>query len=271
MTCFKRVKYEDLDGVEAAIYAGYELVQLKYDGIWCRLVVKNQVGHFYSRNDECKKVEHVALPDCVLIGELMFGTQWSKHPQRAGKFYAFDIENDRNRHYEKEDYGRRYSALVRFLCTYGQEPSVRAVTVLDIKQAHDVEVKIRNGHIGYEGLVFRKNSTLHDGVIGRWKKDVVDDAVIIDIYEGKPGTRLEGSLGGVTVGKFDQAGVLRELYKVGGGFSDPLRREIWSTWPAWKGRVIESVGKARFESGALRHPNFLRVRDDKQPHECLLQ
>lgn len=51
--------------------------------------------------------------------------------------------------------------------------------------------------------------------------------------------------------------------RVGGGFTDVQREEIASTWPAWRGTIIEVQHNGRMDSGKLRHPTFTRVRDDK--------
>jgi ATP-dependent DNA ligase len=57
---------------------------------------------------------------------------------------------------------------------------------------------------------------------------------------------------------------------VGGGFTDEERDHIWHTWPASRGRVLTITGKGRFDSGALRHPNFKGFRDDKRAEECCI-
>jgi len=72
-----------------------------------------------------------------------------------------------------------------------------------------------------------------------------------------------GRMGALKVGQYKD-GVLTPIMSVGGGFSDAHREMVWTS-----GTVIEVVGKARFESGALRHSNFIRVRDDKRPEDCL--
>jgi ATP-dependent DNA ligase len=53
------------------------------------------------------------------------------------------------------------------------------------------------------------------------------------------------------------------IIDVGGGFTDTQRREIWDNQDLYLGKPFEVEARARFESGSLRHPNFVRWRFDK--------
>jgi DNA ligase-1 len=100
------------------------------------------------------------------------------------------------------------------------------------------------------------------------------EARIVGAFEGTG--KYEGMLGGVIV---DVDGV---EVRVGGGFSDQQRKEFWDAWQMdlefeaqsrtfidWnslgrlKGRLIEVQYHEKTPDGSLRHPRFVRFRDDK--------
>lgn len=91
---------------------------------------------------------------------------------------------------------------------------------------------------------------------GLWQKikneDTVD-LVITAVFEGEG--KYAGQLGGVIV---DFNGV---EVRVGGGFTDAQRIELWEMPPL--GRMIEVEYHEITPDGSLRHPRFVRFRDDK--------
>lgn len=93
------------------------------------------------------------------------------------------------------------------------------------------------------------------------------DCCIVDFYPGRPKSRLENTLGGITVAGFLEDGTRVEC-NVGSGFSDELRNEIWNNKDVWRGRTVvikyQEVSKARNKDVAsLRFPTYERWRDDK--------
>ena len=264
LSLFKRQTYIDVENPAEAQSLGYEYFQLKYDGIWARVVISKGTGIIYSRNEQVKSTFTTEIPDCVLIGEFMFGTNWANRTGRAGQIFVFDVESIGYVNYAECKYDFRYSELVKFSFYFPQ--LIKVVGIGRIGDADIVWDKIKSGEADYEGLVFRKFSDLPTAILARAKREITDDVVVMDKYEGN--NRLEGTLGGLVVGKYKD-GILTPLYKVGGGFDDPLRHEIWNNWNDWYLSVIECKGKARFDTGALRHPNFSRRRPDKQPSECI--
>jgi hypothetical protein len=51
--------------------------------------------------------------------------------------------------------------------------------------------------------------------------------------------------------------------------SEEERKDMFN-WPIdYKGKVMTASGKAVFKSGALRHPNFIRMHPDKDPKDCI--
>lgn len=93
------------------------------------------------------------------------------------------------------------------------------------------------------------------------------DCRITGFYNGRPKSRLEKTLGGIIVMGYDEHGT-KVISKVGSGFSDELRDEIWNNQKEWLGRTVVikyqeiSKGKNK-EDASLRFPTFVRWRDDK--------
>lgn len=102
------------------------------------------------------------------------------------------------------------------------------------------------------------------------------DLRVIGAYPGERETKYENCLGGIIV---DHNGV---AVNVGGGISDKEREEIWQDYIADMnamkdrfltvkefvgGRLINRLAEIEFSEvtpdGSLRHPRFIRFRDDK--------
>lgn len=93
------------------------------------------------------------------------------------------------------------------------------------------------------------------------------DGTIIAVYPGRAKTRLENSLGGITVEGYDERGS-KFSTNVGSGFSDEQRSEIWENKNNFIGATVtlkfqeySKSKNAKFMS--LRFPVFTHFRDDK--------
>lgn len=103
---------------------------------------------------------------------------------------------------------------------------------------------------GHEGLVLRQGNT--------WMKVVplrYADVRITGYYEGKG--RLAGTFGGFTT----------KWGRVGGGFSDAMRHQIWAILQKDPSQLVGKIIQARFRektsNNLLRMPIFDRFRFDK--------
>lgn len=108
--------------------------------------------------------------------------------------------------------------------------------------------------LGHEGLVLRQGTI--------WSKVVpirYADIMITGYYEGNG--RLKGTFGGFTT----------KYGRVGGGFSDEMRNQIWAvlkTNPSQLiGKLIQVAFREKTSAGKLRMPVFDRFRFDKQQEQ----
>ncbi len=79
--------------------------------------------------------------------------------------------------------------------------------------------------------------------------------------------KFSGQVGSIVFGQY----VGRRLVAVGStsGFDDELRAELTRNGRRYVGRVMEISANGREPTGAFRHPQFSRWRDDKRARECV--
>jgi len=97
------------------------------------------------------------------------------------------------------------------------------------------------------------------------KKSATFDCVILGFTKGagKFATRI----GAVIFGQY-RNGKLIQLGQAS-GMSDSVRG-LMSKYPEqYLGRVAEIKGMERLKSGAIRHPQYVGIRNDKRPSECI--
>lgn len=137
---------------------------------------------------------------------------------------------------------------------------------------------------GLEGAMLKNLDGLYDKkktyAWMKLKAEESEDLPIVGAYPGEPGTKYEHCLGGAIVKRAN--GV---LVRVGGGWSDEEREELWKAYhedlaelerngatiddPSFDGqprfliRLIEVMFHEETPDGSLRHPRKKRFRDDK--------
>lgn len=89
------------------------------------------------------------------------------------------------------------------------------------------------------------------------KAEETEDLEVVGAYEGEPSTKYAGMLGGVIV---TRNGV---SVRIGSGFSDLERKELWTNQNSLPGRLLEVEFHEVTPDGSLRHPRAVRWRDDK--------
>lgn len=118
--------------------------------------------------------------------------------------------------------------------------------------------------LGMEGIVCKRvDGKYVNKRANYWikvKPQDTEDATLIGFYEAEQGSKYDGnSVGGICF-------KLANGYEGrAAGMDDPLRKEMFDYPERFIGRTVELKHHGMFSSGALRHPNFLRFRDDKDP------
>jgi hypothetical protein len=137
--------------------------------------------------------------------------------------------------------------LIHKDCLYMLEPKLDDRLFIDLVPSEEVK-PIFNGALamGYEGLVVKDTRGLF-----KLKNHLTFDCVLVGLQEGNG--KYTGKLGALIV-KLEDA-----FFKVGTGLTDQDRLDLM----ALKfGTIIEVEGMELLPSGKLRHPRFIRVRDD---------
>lgn len=247
-----RQKYIDCT-IDEARAAGCDCVQLKYDGWWSRIVIRAGTAMFFSRTERMYKT--IAIKDtsltCTLIGEHMHGTQWSQHPTRLGQTFIFDCWAWDGQEYEDIPYVDRYR-IARAALNHLQGEGFTLAANYPIGASE----YLWNNEPDFEGLVFRHSGSEASAPLYRCKRIVTMDLTAISFTEGQG--KFAGTLGAITAKTPDNV-----IVDVGGGFSDAERQAIWEHRGNYVGQVFEVEAKAKFESGSLRHPNFLRWKENE--------
>jgi DNA ligase D-like protein (predicted ligase) len=145
--------------------------------------------------------------------------------------------------------------------------------------------------LGLEGIMAKKESSVYQPGIrsSDWikiKRSLTVDMVVGGYIPGK-GNR-ESFFGGLLIGAYDK-GNLVYIGRVGSGFSEkeleavtesfqPVSKSPFSNPPSTPGVVwlkpeivVEVTAMEVTHDGSLRAPVFLRLRDDKEPLDCLME
>lgn len=142
-------------------------------------------------------------------------------------------------------------------------PTIRP-TAMHIAFSHEEVQHLYETHrrAGLEGAMVKPLDGLYSKTRSfawlKLKAQETEDLKVVAAFEGEG--RYEGSLGGLIV---DRAGV---EVRVGGGFSDAQREEIWRQWRENPGSIAGSLIEVEFQEttadGSLRHPRFVGWRFD---------
>lgn len=257
-------------------------VEEKYDGVRCLALITRSGVKFLSRNGktEFTGLDHVAedlLGSCefttevVFDGELVSGsfndtvseTRRKEGDKSNTQFVVFDIITMEGFRLggSRESYQERRKAI----CTLFPLGKFKSVRVSDLKMCHshqevlDTYFTIVNR--GGEGVIVKPTNGIYECKRSyNWlkvKEQQSVDVPITGLAQGDADGKFANTLGALVV---DVEGV---ECRVGGGLTEILRDEIWSNPDAFIGRIVEVEFHQKTPDGSLRHPRFVRFRDDK--------
>lgn len=263
-----RPKFREIRwGENREIPERFDTVQLKMDGIWgCMKVGHGQWG-IYSRTGKLK-ADGVLEDDTlhgVLLGEFMFGSHWGHKMGKNRNFYIFDCVEMNSVDITDITLSSRVTfAGEMFHRLKGELDFIR---LLDVYETHEWK-RLWEEYIqeyGYEGLVFKdSNSKYSDkNAWARMKAVVEMDYICTGFRDADKGTKYEGMVGSVLGTLID-----KDVYVTVGGITEE-QRELFTKMPEmYVGQVFTAKGNNWYPSGAIRHPQFQRWRNDKEPEEC---
>lgn len=258
----KYIDHDSLDGV-----AGYDIVQPKHDGQWCRVDIKPGVAEVRSRHGRLTAT--LDAPDgapAVLIGEYMAGTTRAVASPLRGKIVVFDCL-----HAGGQDIGESLTYAKRLeqagSVIEGSNWGVLVETIPSTECKSLWTDRVESGEL--EGVILRRSGDgYHNAVLGRVKKRITQDYIVLGVAEG--GGRNAGRVGALVCGVLGNDGWPVEVCRVGTGLADADRDAIALEPHKYIGRVVEVLGHGGFKSGAVRHPVFSRWRPDKKAADCIL-
>ena len=260
---FRELDYSEVD--EHTGPEGYDLVQLKMDGIWGCMVISHGEWTIYSRTGKIKNTGHIDdVGETILLGEYMKGSHWGHKMGIDGNFYAFDCIKHDGKDLKNEPYALRLSIMESILhtTTLGFVYPLQTYPSHRWKSIWDKEVC----ELAYEGLVFKKiNAPYNESKAWARLKSVVEiDYICLAMGDADEESKYAGKVGSVIGSLADKICAVKC-----GGLSEELRDEFTAHPERYVGQVFTAKGNGWYPSGSIRHPKFLRWRDDKDVDDCL--
>lgn len=108
-----------------------------------------------------------------------------------------------------------------------------------------------------EGFVMKRNAFDQEPV--KWKPFKDADLLVVGYKPGTPGTKNEGLVGSLECALRDGTVVANVS-----GMTDEQRQHMTENIGDYVGKVVEVKYQKVEVNGGLRHPSFIRVREDKQ-------
>lgn len=263
MSPFKKQKFIDVECQENGVFSPIDLtpwnaVQLKYDGHWCRLEFDSS-GHGtgYTTSDRIETdLDFKPFANSVLLAEHVFGTNWADNCGFKGSLVLFDSLIWHGDDISAASYRDRFSTLQKFSQAH---PRLFVAFTRPVQLLPEVWNKFVFSK-KFEGVVLRNWNSAYDNPVHRAKRDFEVTYRCAGFLPGEG--KHEGRLGALICSSPETDEIVMTTAgkpaACGGGFTDEQRLEIWTNQSAYLGREFDATGKGLFESGALRHPNFLR-------------
>jgi len=279
----ERPKFREIKYTEGGdIPENYDYMEPKMDGIWGCLVIDNGYWRVYSRTGKIKAagecVKHwkdIAQGKWVILGEYMHGSAWGHRMDIDKHFFAFDCLMWEDTDIRNFALRQRWNFLKEFrkdIIPKEELPfnQVRRFKVYDARRGGDRNWEVLWKQLvenqGYEGLVFKDSTTPYKdkGAWMRMKAEVEIDYICSGMAPADPNSKYAGQVGAVIGTLYD-----RECDVNCGGLTEKQREVFTKREVECKGQVFTAKGNGWYPSGAIRHPKFVRWRDDKKPEECV--
>jgi DNA ligase-1 len=257
-------------------------VEAKLDGLRCVAVKSKGEVTLYTRSGTVLEtlpriksaIEALSGDDFVLDGEVM-GNDWnesasvvmsskSKKDDSKMLFHAFDIISieDWKRQKSETHYRARLLDLQMVLGDTAGTPFRYVKSVMANDEASLREFYSGCLEEGYEGVMLKDI-----GAPYQWKRSpailklkpvATEEGVVVGWYEANANTKRAGQFGGFVV--LTPNGVTT---RVGGGYTDALKSQIFSEGPdSYVGKIVECEHQPPFtNTGSMRFPVFCRFRD----------
>jgi len=121
---------------------------------------------------------------------------------------------------------------------------------------------------GLEGVMIKDMEQIDGKGVYKWK--VYRDTCVI-VTGFVPGTnKYKELIGSLKVSVIDKKNQLKEIGECS-GMTDKQRREWTKKWKKFNGTIIEVRAQRLGAKGRLRHPRFIRIRDDYPRSKCTLE
>jgi len=266
---FRELHFSEID--QHAGPEGYDLVQLKMDGIWGCMVISFGEWTIYSRTGKIKakgSCEEGWYTDpeeeSIILGEYMKGSHWGHKMDIDGEFFAFDCL----KFHDKDIKNKPYTERLDYLKKINSHIAPDFVSILPVYPSYEWN-RLWDKKVceqAYEGLVFkRSNSGYEDSNAWARLKSVVEiEYMCIGMEPADPESKYAGQAGAVIGSLVDKVCAVKC-----GGLTEEMRREFTDNPERYIGQVFTAKGNGWFPSGAIRHPKFKQWRDDKEVDECI--
>lgn len=265
-----RPKFEDLlPGSDPG--PSFDTVELKFDGRWGQLLVNDTPGRFeiWSRHGRLKTEGSCdrGLPRAFFHGEEVAGTNWAKKSGFDGHFRAFAVQSldgadlwhlsgDENRNVMVDFPWEELGLWAR---PVSQWPASEWRRLWD--------EFVYSDRLPYEGLVFKHSRRPFGVGWGRMKRLYTVDYVCLG-FNTSDSSSYRGQAKSIIAGLYVGTS-LRAVCNVM-GLTERQRADFSANPDQYIGRVFIAEGKGLFDTGALRHPNFVDWHAEKRPEECVL-
>lgn len=262
---FRELHFSEIDETHGP--EGYDIVQLKMDGIWGCMVISHGKYVIYSRTGKAKQIgdaSRVSIGETIILGEFMKGSQWGHKMDIDGEFFAFDCIKYQGIDIKNDPYSDRQTTLSSVVSNLAPDFVSVLQTYPSTRWKHLWDSLVCDK--AYEGLVFKRSSSGYEDskAWARLKSVVEIEYLCIGMEPADPESKYAGQVGAVIGSLVDKVCAVKC-----GGLTEDMRREFTAHPERYVGQVFTAKGNGWFPSGSIRHPKFKQWRDDKEVDECI--